>query len=288
MARATTDWICVDWSEDRLRVWVMGPDGAVSAREEADMTGLSAFETGLGPVIAPYLQDDEETDILVAGDPAAPGGWGAAAPRAVPCAPPGQGDTTPGVTHDGRMRVALVPGLQQVAPTGLMLADAVRVRGFLARNPGYDGVLCLAGRRTRWVHVSAGEVVSFQSFSTGDLVRSTCATLGIEGAPGEGLEAAVDDAMSRPEAAAARIGAAEAGLRLGTLSQEAALAEIWGLFLGLEMAAARPYWLGQPVALVGEGDRRAAYARAMTAQAVMFEEADEEETILAGFAAIRG
>lgn len=283
-----TDWMAVDWSAGRLRLWVFGADGAVRGREEADMTGQTAFETGLGRIIAPYLEDDAASDILVAGDPAAPGGWGEAPLRPVPCAPPAAGQTVPATTRDDRLRIALVAGVRQAAPAGLMLADAVRVRGFLEADAGFDGVLCLAGPRTRWVHVSAGEIVSFQSFVTGDLVRAALGAMGLEGLPGGALDETLSDAMARPEAVAARLGALEAAHRLGEMDDDTVRDRVWGLFLGLELAAARPYWLGQRVALIGAGARQAAYGQAMRAQAVMVEEAAEEDTILAGFRAIRG
>ncbi|MEC7763122.1 MAG: 2-dehydro-3-deoxygalactonokinase [Pseudomonadota bacterium] len=280
-------WMAVDWSNGRLRVWVMGADGAVLDREEADVTGQTAYETGLAPIIAHHLDDDAAMDILVAGDPAAPGGWGTRDLVSVPCAPPAAGTGARVEARDDRLRVRLVPGVQQKDPPGLMLADAVRIRGFLSLDDTFDGVICLAGPRTRWVHISAGEIVSFQSFVTGDFVSNTLAQIGVTGTPGVAMGDAVSSAISRPESVAARIGALEAGHRLGRTPDQTVCDEVWGLFLGLELAAARPYWLGQRVALVGAGDRKAAYRSAMQAQGVLLEDADEEEAILAGFRAIR-
>ena len=82
-------WMAVDWSAGRLRVWVIGADGDVLDREEADVTGLTAYETGLAPIIAHHLDDDDAIDILVTGDPSAPDGWGDGACAKVPCTPPG-------------------------------------------------------------------------------------------------------------------------------------------------------------------------------------------------------
>ncbi len=288
VSRDGSNWMAVDWSEGRLRIWVIGADGEVAAREEADVGGETGYEAVLGPLIAHHLDDDSETDILIAGDPAGPEGWRAPELRAVPCRPPEAGDVTPVEARDGRMRVSLVTGIRQETPAGLMLSDAVRVRGFLALNDTFDGVLCLTGMRTRWVHISAGEIVSFQSHLTGDLVRQTLAGLGVSGQPGQGMGEAVSDALSRPESLAARLGSIEAAHRLGRAPEADVLNEVWGLFLGLELAGARPYWLGQRVALVGSGTRMEAYRSAMSAQGVLLETGEEEDTILAGFRAIRG
>lgn len=280
--------MAVDWSGGRLRVWVIGADGTIMDREEADVTGLTAYENGLAPIIAHHLDDDAAMDILVAGDPAAPGGWGECELAKVPCAPPGPGTAIPTDARDDRLMVKLVAGVRQEDPPGLMLADAVRIRGFLALNDTFDGVICLAGPRTRWVHISAGEIVSFQSFVTGDFVATTLQSLDVTGRPGVGMNDAVSSAISKPEAVAARIGSIEAGHRLGIIPDQTVCDEVWGLFLGLELAAARPYWLGQRVALVGAGERKEAYRSAMQAQGVLLEDADEEDAILAGFRAIRG
>jgi 2-keto-3-deoxy-galactonokinase len=35
--------------------------------------------------------------------------------------------------------------------------------------PGFDGILCLPGTHAKWVQISAEEVVSFQTFMTGEL-----------------------------------------------------------------------------------------------------------------------
>ena len=46
---------------------------------------------------------------------------------------------------------------------------AVQIAGALAVQSGFDGVICLPGSHTKWAHISAGEVVSFQSFMTGEI-----------------------------------------------------------------------------------------------------------------------
>jgi 2-dehydro-3-deoxygalactonokinase len=67
---------------------------------------------------------------------------------------------------------ALSP-LTQAAPPGLLPATAcLRLAGVLATRPQWDGVCLLPGTDvTHWVHVSAGEVVSFASFLTPRLAQ---------------------------------------------------------------------------------------------------------------------
>ena len=146
--------------------------------------------------------------------------------RAVPCAPLGADRTCQRrPSGDPRLRCGSCPGLSQAAPADVMRGEETQIAGFLALNPGFDGVLCLPGTHTKWVRVSAGEVVSFQTFMTGELfallgAHRCCATrVAGEGWDEAAFADAVDDAMSRPETAggaavlAARGGAAARACR---------------------------------------------------------------------------
>ena len=287
-----SDWMGVEWSRERLRIWVFGADGAlreeITSGDGTDFLSAEAFEPTLASVIAGHLQDDAATDILVAGPVAMPGLWGGGALRSVPCAAPGPGDLSQGEVTDDRLKLHLVNGIAQDRPDAVMFADGVRIAGFLATYPEFDGVICLPGLVSRWVHVSAGEIVSFQHLMTGRLIAATSRTMGI--APdGDTPEAvfleAVEDAMARPQAMAGRIGAVEAALTLGRMAAAEARGRIAGGFVGLELAATRPYWLGQRVALVG-GDR--SYRAALAQVGVTPEVADEAQMLRAGFCRIKG
>lgn len=295
MADRNADWMAVEWRADGMTVWVMGADGTVKDRltGQQGSRGLSldALEMALGAVIAGHLDDDAETEILIAGDPARPAFWSKdVVARKVPATPLIRDSLTPVGLRDGRMQVKLVSGLIQSAPPALMLSDTLRVAGYLAQTDGFDGVICLPGNRSHWVHVSAGEVVSFQTVMTQHLVRAALDAVGV--APGGtalgdiGI-AAMEDAMSRPERIGQKIGSIAAQIAVNATSEDDTREAVLGAFLGLELAAMRPYWLGQQVALVAKDTDRAAYETAMTAQAIMLQTADEEEALLDGFRTLR-
>ena len=148
-----------------------------------------------------------------------------------------------------------------------------RIAGYASANPNWDGVICITGEATVWAHVSAGEVISFQRFVTGRLA----AAMEVEETWDEvAMRKALDDAMARPERLAAYI--ARAG-DAGTL---------WGALLGAELAAARVYWLGQQVVLIGEGRAAEALQGALAVQGVPVSREDDTEMLLAGIeAAVR-
>jgi 2-dehydro-3-deoxygalactonokinase len=175
----------------------------------------------------------------------------------------------------------------------VMRGEETQIAGALALAPGFDGVLCLPGTHCKWVHVSAGEVVSFQTFMTGELF----ALLSEQSVLRHGLtdpgwddgafDAALSETLSRPE----RIGARLFGLRaeglIAGLSPGVARARLSGLLIGLELAGAKAYWLGQPVLIVGAAKLSALYARALAAQGVSARQLPANETVLAGLAAAR-
>jgi len=131
---------------------------------------------------------------------------------------------------------AALPGLVQKAPPDVIAARVrLWIAGLLARQPGWDGVVCaLEDGINHWVQISAGEAVSAQSFLTPRLVSALGGTM--PPAPD-----AIADSLSRPERLAAHLRAAEVSNRPDAIT---------GHLIGVELAAARPYWLGQQVALI--------------------------------------
>ncbi|MFX0541590.1 2-dehydro-3-deoxygalactonokinase [Roseovarius sp. S4756] len=160
--------------------------------------------------------------------------------------------------------------LQQAAPAAVLPPEArILIAGALAAQPEWDGIMLLPEVEvTHWVHVSAREVVSFQGAVTGRLARA----LGASGA--EFDEGALGDTMSRPERLAAQLNAA-------ALTEDAPA--ILGHLLGAELAAMRPYWLGQELRIIGTA---APYAPALALQGVMAEAVPRSGAWHAGLVAL--
>jgi 2-dehydro-3-deoxygalactonokinase len=92
----------------------------------------------------------------------------------------------------------------------------------------------------------------------------------------------VADTISRPELIAARLAEALADQALNGAEALDTAGKIWGALLGAELAAARPYWLGQNLALIGAQEHAAPYATALKAQGLSVTVADAERMSLAG------
>lgn len=291
------DWIAADWGTSRLRAWAIGADGSVQARAESPrgMGSLSPdeFEGALLDLIGNWLDHARATPVIACGMVGARQGWIEAAYRAVPCPPLGMPMTVPPAC-DPRLSVHIVPGLSQALPSAdVMRGEETQIAGVLAGNPGWDGVVCLPGTHSKWAELSADEVVSFRSFMTGEIfdLLSTRSVLrhglAADGEDEPAFDEAVAQAMSRPEALAARLFTIRAEGLLSGLSPEVARARLSGLLIGAELAAAKPWWLGRDVVILGAGGLSALYARALAAQGVTARRIDAEAATLAGLARAR-
>ena len=276
------DWIAAESDGRVLRAWPM--HGSESLDLLSCPCGPAGTEADLVSLCAGWLTASNLPVVL--------GGHATAALEPVPCKPRDLQPSLLEKSHD-RIRIHAIPGVRQNRPPALMRTSVCRVAGFLSLNPGWDGVICLPGPQTDWVHVSADEIVSFQSFMTLELVEM------VENLPAfsgrlqdcgwdrEALAEAVSDTMARPEKLSAAISELQAGLALNMPEGAQVKGRLAGLLIGAELAAARAYWLGQNIALVGEDDHSALYAAALERQGLPATIADVRRMTLAGLTAAR-
>jgi 2-dehydro-3-deoxygalactonokinase len=290
----TPDWIAVDWGTSNLRAWAMSGDGKVLAEGTSDdgmgKLARDAFEPALLRLIGPWL--GARPPVVACGMVGSRQGWCEAPYRAVPCTPLDMAAQVKAPVTDARLNVSIAPGLKQTAPADVMRGEETQIAGALRLMPGYDGVLCLPGTHSKWVHVSAGEVVSFQTFMTGEMfaLMSEASVLrhGMQGGGWDdaAFDAAVTDALSRPERLGARLFSLRAEGLVAGLTPQAARARLSGLLIGTELAAAKPYWLGQRVTLIGAEKLSAAYSRALGLQGVDAGRLPVTDCTLAGLASL--
>ncbi len=287
------DWIAVDWGTTRLRAWAIGPAGDVLAEAASDegMGGLArdGFEPALLRLVGPWL--GPAVEVIACGMVGSRQGWVEAPYRAVPCAPLG-GPLAEARAADPRLRVRVAPGLKQERPADVMRGEETQIAGFLAAHPRFDGVICLPGTHSKWARLSAGEVVSFATFMTGELYAVLATQSVLRHALGAGWDdaafaEAVSDALARPERLAGQLFGLRAGGLLGQVGPDAARSRLSGLLVGAELAAARPYWLGQDIVLIGSEPLVSHYAQALALQGTAPREADARAMTLAGLAAAR-
>jgi 2-dehydro-3-deoxygalactonokinase len=246
---------------------------------------IRLIEPWLGPGV---------TSVLACGMVGSRQGWSEAPYRATPCTPLDAGQMVDVRVRDPRITVQIVPGLKQVKPADVMRGEETQIAGALALDPAFDGAMCLPGTHSKWVQISAGEVVSFQTYLTGEMfsLLSTQSVLrhgmAATGWDEDAFDQGVANGMARPERLAAHLFRLRAEGLIADLGPDAARAQLSGLLIGAELAAARPYWLGARVALVGSAALTALYARALSAMGAPTQTLAAKDCTIAGLARAAG
>ncbi|MEL6678862.1 MAG: 2-dehydro-3-deoxygalactonokinase [Pseudomonadota bacterium] len=284
-------WIAVDWGTSNLRVWAMGADGPRAARDsDAGMARLSrdGFEDALLALIGDWLGEEPMT-VIACGMVGSREGWVEARYAAAPAVP--QTDPVRAEVRDPRLRVHVLPGVKQEAPADVMRGEETQIAGLIATKPTFDGVVCLPGTHTKWVRVSAGEICHFVTLMTGEMFSLLTNqsvlrhSLKEAGWDAEAFSDAVEQTLTRPESLAAQLFGIRARSLLDGLPPAAARARLSGLLIGAELAATRPYWLGQDVALIGAEGLSTTYAAALNLVGLTPVTHDATEMTLAGLTA---
>ncbi|OCX61072.1 hypothetical protein BFP70_16615 [Thioclava sp. SK-1] len=234
------DWLAASVTNDTLSIW---DDGAEPARH-IPLQGADAHD-----VIRAQMERHGLTRAVLAG-PESPH-------KAIPCAP---------VTPSQALGVIHIPILTQTAPAAELPArQTATVAGVLQAHPKFDGVICLTGPETYWVHVSAAEVISVAASSADRLFRA----LYPHRLPT--TDAAFNDALSAAQSRPER-------MLLTTSTQDPN--RFMGSLIGAELTATRAWWLGQQVLALGPTAHLRAHA--LTAQATMVTTGADEPALLAG------
>ncbi len=283
------DWIAVDWGTSNMRAWAMSASGSVLAEATTDQgmgkLDRTGFEPALLDVAGAWL--DGPTTVIACGMVGSRQGWVEAPYATVPCGTLPEDVVRAPTTHPD-LQVHVIPGIKQVNPADVMRGEETQITGFLSRNTNWDGVICLPGTHTKWVHISADEIVSFQTFMTGELfdtisqqtvLRHSIADAGWDDAAfADGLQMS----LSRPERLAARLFSLRANSLLHDMPRKAVRAQLSGLLIGAELAGAKPYWLGQQIAVIGNSTLAKLYVDALATQAAPATQVNAASITLAG------
>lgn len=288
----TPAWIAADWGTSNARFWAIDGNGIVLDERTSDkgMGSLapSEFEGVLDEICGDWLSTADT--VVACGMVGSRQGWVEAPYQTAPCAVCPDTMVKAPVSRAG-LNVHVIPGIRQTNPADVMRGEETQIAGFLSLNPQWDGVICMPGTHTKWVHLSAGEVVSFQTYMTGEMfaLLSEASVLRHSIRPGTwddgAFRNALDDSLSRPERTATKLFALRAGDLLNLTDPDTTRATLSGYLIGLEIAAARTYWLGQNLAILGMNHQAQAYQTALSAQGVPATMVDTERATLAGLTA---
>jgi 2-dehydro-3-deoxygalactonokinase len=268
------DWIAVDWGTSNLRVWGLDAEGQVVAEKSSDqgMARLdrSGFEPALLALTNDWLPQSRHTPVVCCGMVGARQGWIEVPYSEVPCKPVRFDTVGRPETRDPRLRVFIISGVKQTQPTpDVMRGEETQIGGIISEDPQFAGVLCLPGTHTKWVRITAGDILRFRTFMTGELfsLLSAHSVLrhSLDGTGSDGIEFAASVEAMAEEAAqlAARLFSIRAQALVAELSPATAKARLSGLLIGAELAAAKDDWCGQVVTIVGNGPQAELYAQGL-------------------------
>lgn len=280
-------WICVQWTAAEFRAWAMNEDGAIlmrlrSARGLARVVA-DELQDVLADLLKPWLQRDA-TPVLVSGLPPHDAG-------AIDCLPvPGRPAARAELGHfasDPKVSLYVLPSLRQDTPPDCLCAEGTILRGLLACQPEFDGVVCIPGEMTRWVRVEAGEVRGVQSHMTGELVtllsQSSSLADHLAGEPAAGSDFAetVDRVLQEPGTLLCHLSGLRTRAMLGRAP--ASVEQLAGCLIGADLADARGVWTDRAVIVVDDAAIASLYVRALAGQGCDARLRDPEELTLAGF-----
>jgi 2-dehydro-3-deoxygalactonokinase len=263
-------WIAVDWGTSNLRVWGIDSAGRVVAEASSDkgMAKLDrpGFEPALLELVSDWLIEDGQMPVIACGMVGARQGWLEVPYSETPCKPIFLDAVGRPDTHDSRLRVIVLGGIKQTRPTAdVMRGEETQIAGILSDDPSFEGVLCLPGTHTKWVRISAGEIVDFKTFVTGELFsllsRQSVLRHSLDGAGWDGIEFArcIQLVMAEPASFSGRLFSIRAENLVSGLDPGTANARLSGLLIGAELAAAQIYWLEQNLVVVGNGAQSELY-----------------------------
>lgn len=299
MAKMHAEWIAVDWGTSNLRAWALSREGEVlqQAVSERGMAALSPdqFEPALLALIESWLAADRVTPVIACGMVGARQGWREAPYATLPCPPLAAARRVRPAVRDPRIDVQILPGLCQTQPADVMRGEDTQIAGVLHERPGFEGVICLPGTHCKWVEICQGRVVRMQTFMTGELfallsrqsvLRYALQPEGEAPAWDQGaFNEAVEAMQVHPETLSSALFGLRAGHLLQGLSTTSGLARLSGLLIGAELAAARPFWSGHPVCVVGDRGLPARYRAALDLLAARVMAVDSDAITLAGLRA---
>lgn len=174
-------WVAVDWGSSNLRAWALDTHHRVIAKTASprgmlSLTEPAAFEQALVETLENWLDPVTSTlEVVVCGMAGARQGWHEAPYLSL-------GDTQTRLAHqlaqqlaevevrDPRLSVNIIPGLCQSTPHyDVMRGEETQLAGLLARQPNFNGTVCLPGTHTKWVRLHNGHIEHFATVMSGEL-----------------------------------------------------------------------------------------------------------------------
>lgn len=266
--------IGIDWGTTSFRAYRLAGDGRIRDQRNSRRGILNVpdgkFGDTLREEIGPWLAAGEE-HVLLSGMIGSRQGWKESPYLSSPAGAADIAGALVDIPFDWA-KVKLVPGLSGTDESGVaevMRGEETQVFGAVPEL-GASAVCCLPGTHSKWVQVSAGQIVSFSTHMTGEaygaLRGSTILGRMMRDGPADG--APFDAGLRRSADPGGLLhhlfGVRALGLA-GKLAETDAPAYLSGIVIGHEVRAALAGSAGTVVHVIGSVELTALYARAIAA-----------------------
>lgn len=268
------NWIAADATEHSLRIWTMNAAGDQISKSDQALTGTTP-EAAVASLLC--NQEIPQVPVFLCGLTSLP-------PLTIP-AGAFSSDHVHNPESDGSRRpIHTLRPLLQKKPAVLLSRKAVVANGFVNAHPNYDGILLIIDHDSHWVQISADEIVHANGFCSLTIFKALFDSQ--PPSPGDAFLIEAQNTLSRPERFAARLSS------LSTLENlsppDAHVNDLaLGVLIGVELAGARPFWLGQRVDIIAANGFGACYQAALADCGVTAGLHDFDSLLLSGLKAAR-
>ncbi|MFY0682697.1 MAG: 2-dehydro-3-deoxygalactonokinase [Thalassovita sp.] len=285
-------WVALDWGTSNMRAYAIDSAGAVLASSAcgAGMSTLTKdqFEPTLLSTLKPWLRRGSPLPVLACGMVGAAQGWQEAPYRSVPTKPVEANALIHVPVQSAEISVSIIPGLSQPHPEDVMRGEETQIAGFLATHPTFDGIICLPGTHSKWVHVTQGLVRKFTTFMTGELFSLLSRhsvlrhSMNSESWHEPSFHSGVSASLEDPKTLTTRLFGLRPQSLLSGKPPAHSKATLSGYLIGTELAATQSMWSQNPVVLIGAAQNMALYAQALESQGVTPTQVDAAEATIMG------
>lgn len=286
-------FIAVDWGTSGFRLWVLDACGRTIAETDGPF-GMSNLEPSeFGRVLEENLNElgiCQDVPAIICGMAGAAQGWCEAPYLSAPTRLDELGAGAVRVS-DASREVHILPGVKQQSPANVMRGEETQIAGLLHLVPNFRGIVCLPGTHTKWVRVTDGAIIEFETCMTGEQfaffsrVSVLSHSMVDDGWSDSAFKAAIRLAADDPAAVPRRLFAIRADMLIGKQTSAQARATLSGLLIGQELMSVRQYWTDQTVTLVGASTLCELYLSALGVMGVRGRVAEVSETTLSGLTA---
>lgn len=291
-------FVAVDWGTSRIRCLLV-EGGRAGARSESD-EGVSRIGPGEHAAVfarhcGAWLAAEPDLPVVLVGMAGSREGWAPAPYAACPAGPDEIAAALASVSIGNGRTATIVPGLIFVRRGA---ADVMRGEETHLLGAGVaDGLVCLPGTHCKWALMEGGRISAFATFMTGEIYgllreHSMVGRPAAEPADPSGFEAGLAASSLRGGGAGEggllnALFAARASTLTGRLTPERLGPYLSGLLTGEEIAGAfRLFGRPKAVTVVADPPRAELYERALARDGIDVRLRGQEETLLAGLAAI--